>query len=182
MNNDNTDGSKTDIYGDSAKPLYLPFFKQIKLPPPPAESPVLPTLVQEACGMKIITGALMGSFLGVCMGLFMGAKGDVSPIQMINNREVPQAPLREQVRSGFKSIAFKSRGWAKSFGILTALFGGVECLIEKYRAKHDVWNPVISGCAVGATLSAKGGPAAACLGCAGFAGFSIIVDKIMGPH
>lgn len=171
-----------DIYGDNAKHLYLPFYKIIKLTPAPDEYPILPTLVNESCGMKIITGAMMGSVLGVGMGLFMGAMGDVSPIQIINNREVPQAPLREQVRAGFKSIAFKSRGWAKSFGILTALFGGIECLIEKYRAKHDVWNPVISGCAVGATLSAKGGPAAACLGCAGFAGFSIIVDKIMGPH
>eukprot|EP00598_Pedospumella_elongata_P006057 CAMPEP_0184973372 /NCGR_PEP_ID=MMETSP1098-20130426/5184_1 /TAXON_ID=89044 /ORGANISM="Spumella elongata, Strain CCAP 955/1" /LENGTH=183 /DNA_ID=CAMNT_0027495823 /DNA_START=43 /DNA_END=594 /DNA_ORIENTATION=- len=183
MNEKPSNGIDTSgVYGENARQLYLPFFKPIKLTPAPEEYPILPTLVNESCGMKIITGALMGSVLGVAMGFFMGAMGDVSPIQMVNGREVPQAPLREQVRSGFKSIAFKSRGWAKSFGILTALFGGVECLVEKYRAKHDVWNPVISGCAVGATLSAKGGPAAACLGCAGFAGFSIIVDKIMGPH
>jgi import inner membrane translocase subunit TIM22 len=170
------------IYGENAKQLNLPWFRPVKFPPGPEEPQIWPGIVQESCGGKIITGAIMGSVLGVAMGLFMGAMGDVSPIQIINGREVPQAPLREQVRAGFKSIAFKSRGWAKSFGILTALFGGIECLIEKYRAKHDVWNPVISGCAVGATLSAKGGPAAACLGCAGFAGFSIVVDKIMGPH
>ena len=83
---------------------------------------------------------------------------DQSPIQMVNGREVPQAPLREQVRLGFKSTLSKSKGWAISFGVLTALFGGVECLIEKYRAKHDIWNPVLSGCVVGATLSAKAGP------------------------
>jgi mitochondrial import inner membrane translocase subunit TIM22 len=169
-----------EVYGGYSKSMYLPFFRQIRLPAPPDEVPILPSIVNESCGSKIITGAIMGSVLGVGMGLFMGAMGDVSPIQVINGREVPQAPLREQVRSGFKSIMFKSRGWAKSFGILTALFGGIECLIEKYRAKHDVWNPVVSGCVVGATLSAKGGPAAACVGCAGFAGFSIIVDKIMG--
>jgi import inner membrane translocase subunit TIM22 len=93
------------------------------------------------------------------MGIFMGAMSDPSPIVVLKGREVPQAPLREQVRSAYKATAFKSYGWAKSFGILTALFGGVECVIEKYRAKHDVWNPVISGCAVGATLSAKSGPA-----------------------
>jgi import inner membrane translocase subunit TIM22 len=176
------DNTVVNVYGEAAKPLFLPFFKQIKLPPPPPEIPIWQGIVSESCGGKILSGAVMGSVLGILMGLFMGAMGDVSPIQIINGREVPQAPLREQVRSGFKSIALKSKGWAKSFGVLTALFGGVECLIEKYRAKHDVWNPVISGCAVGATLSAKGGPAAACLGCAGFAGFSIIVDKIMGPH
>lgn len=112
----------------------------------------------------------------------MGAMGDVSPIQVISGREVPQAPVREQLRQALKATATKSSGWAKSFGVLTALFGGVDCLIEKYRGKHDIWNPVLSGCAVGATLSAKGGPGAACIGCVGFAGFSFVVDKIMGPH
>ena len=171
-----------DIYGEGARNLHLPFFKQIRLPQPPEEVPIIQTLVPESCASKIITGGLMGSIMGVGLGLFMGAMGDVSPIQVLKGREVPQAPLREQVRAGFKATGAKSMGWARSFGVLTAMFGGVECLIEKYRAKHDVWNPVASGCVVGATLSAKGGPAAACLGCAGFAGFSLIVDKIMGPH
>ena len=72
--------------------------------------------------------------------------------------QVPPAPLREQMRSGYKATILKSKGWAKQFAVLTALFSGVECVVEKYRAKHDVWNPVISGCAVGATLSASGGP------------------------
>jgi len=43
-------------------------------------------------------------------------------------------------------------------------YRGIECVIEKHRAKHDVWNPVLSGCAVGGTLSARAGPAAACIG------------------
>ena len=38
------------------------------------------------------------------MGLVMGVLSDNSPIQVINGREVPQAPLREQVRLGFKSL------------------------------------------------------------------------------
>lgn len=101
----------------------------------------------------------MGSVLGIGLGLFTSMMGDVSPaIQVINGREVPQAPIREQVRAGFKTTFSKSKGWAKSFGILTALFGGTECLIEKHRGKHDVWNSAASGCVVGATLSAKAGP------------------------
>lgn len=90
----------------------------------------------------------------------MGAMGgDVSAIQIWKGREVPTAPLREQMRSSYKSTLGKMTGWAKSFAVLTALFGGVECCIEKHRAKHDVWNAVMSGCVVGATLSASGGPA-----------------------
>jgi import inner membrane translocase subunit TIM22 len=168
-------------YGGKILNYSLPFYRPFSIPPPKTdEVAFLPTLIQESCGYKIITGGLMGSVLGVGMGLFMGAMGDVTPIQISQGREVPQAPVREQLRSAMRSTGQKSAGWAKSFGVLTALFGGVDCLIEKYRGKHDVWNPVLSGCAVGAAISAKGGPAAACIGCAGFAGFSLVVDKIFG--
>lgn len=140
---------------------YLPFPKSLKLPIYNVSTePVLnPGIIPESCAGKIIIGGIMGSVLGIGIGLFTSMMSDVSPIQIVNGREVPQAPLREQVRIGFKSLGSKSSGWAKSFGILTALFGGIECLIEKHRAKHDVWNPVVGGCVVGATLSAKAGPA-----------------------
>lgn len=36
--------------------------------------------------------------MGFVFGLFLGAMGDMQPLRMINGREVPQAPLREQVR------------------------------------------------------------------------------------
>lgn len=171
------------LYGGTIAGFPLPIIQPFLLPGKHVdEMPILPTLIQESCGYKIITGGLMGSVLGIGMGIFMGAMGDVTPIQVSQGREVPQAPVREQLRSAMKSTVSKSAGWAKSFGVLTAMFGGVDCLIEKYRGKHDVWNPVLSGCAVGAALSAKAGPAAACVGCAGFAGFSLVVDKILGPH
>jgi hypothetical protein len=146
------------IYGEKSETFPLPFYRQILLPYGADTVPINPGLIGESCGGKIILGAVMGSVLGVGLGLFMGAMGDVSPIQVIQGREVPQTPLREQMRIAYKSTILKSSGWAKSFGILSALFGGVECVIEKYRAKHDVWNPVISGCIVGGTLSASGGP------------------------
>lgn len=58
----------------------------------------------------------------------------------------------------------------------------MDCVVEKYRGKHDAYNAVISGCGVGAALSAKQGPQAACLGCVGFAAFSGIMEVVMGPH
>lgn len=35
--------------------------------------------------------------MGFVFGIFLGAMGDMQPLQMVNGREVPQAPLREQV-------------------------------------------------------------------------------------
>lgn len=36
--------------------------------------------------------------MGFVFGLFLGAMGDMQPLQMVNGREVPQAPFREQVK------------------------------------------------------------------------------------
>lgn len=151
VKSDNLQNSNpANIYGDNANYFYLPFFRKVILPKSKlTEVPTIPTLLMESCSFKIIQGAVIGYGVGIGWGMFMGAMGDVSPIQIIQGREVPQAPLREQVRAGFKGTASKAKGWGKSFCILSALFGGIECLIEKYRAKHDVWNPVISGCVVG---------------------------------
>lgn len=35
--------------------------------------------------------------MGFVFGIFLGMMGDMQPLQMVNGREVPQAPLREQV-------------------------------------------------------------------------------------
>jgi mitochondrial import inner membrane translocase subunit TIM22 len=147
------------------------------------EAKIDPQTLFQYCGFKVVSGGVMGALVGIAMGAFLSAmSNDVSHVQMHHGREVPPAPLREQMRGGIKGFSSKTRGWAKSFGILTALFEGTECAIEKARGKHDVWNQASSGCIVGATLASSGGPGAACFGCAGFATFSILIDKIMGPH
>lgn len=144
----------------------------------------MPNWLMDTCGFKIVMGGVIGYIMGTGLGLFMsGMNNDVSPIQILHGREVPQAPLREQMRSGYKSVLSKSLSWGKNFGVISCLFGGIECVIQKYRAKHDSWNPVLSGCTVGVAMGYKAGPAAACISCAGFAGFGFLMDKIMsGRH
>ena len=137
-------------------------------------------LWKNSCGFKIISGYFMGGVMGVGMGVFMAGLGDVSPIQILHGKEVPQAPLREQFRSGYKSLYGKAGGWGRSFALMTALFEGMGCVLEKYKGRQDMWNGAITGCAVGGVMSARAGPAASCVGCAGFAAFNVIVSKIMG--
>ena len=60
-----------------------------------------------------------------------------------------------------------------------AMFAGSECVIEKMRAKHDIYNSVGAGCFAGAVLASSGGPKAMCAGCATFAAFSAFIDRIM---
>jgi mitochondrial import inner membrane translocase subunit TIM22 len=121
--------------------------------------------------------------MGLLMGVFMGALSDATPpVQIIGGRDVPQAPMREQVRATMRATAEKSIYWCKSFAFITGVFGGSECLVEKFRGKHDMWNAVASGCITGAALQAKSGPQAAAVGCGGFAAFSIVIDSVMGNY
>lgn len=121
--------------------------------------------------------------MGLVMGVFMGALTDMTPpVTIINGKEVPQAPLKEQMRTTLRATAEKSMYWCRQFAFITGVFGGSECLVEKYRGKHDVWNAVVSGCVTGAAMQAKQGPQASAMGCGGFAVFSLVIDSIMGTH
>lgn len=117
------------------------------------------------------------------MGVFLGAMSDASPpVQVIAGKDVPQAPLKEQMRVTMRATADKSLYWCRNFAFITGVFGGSECLVEKYRGKTDVWNSVLSGCITGAAMQAKSGPQSAAIGCGGFAAFSLVIDSIMGTH
>eukprot|EP00560_Eucampia_antarctica_P008752 CAMPEP_0197826366 /NCGR_PEP_ID=MMETSP1437-20131217/3335_1 /TAXON_ID=49252 ORGANISM="Eucampia antarctica, Strain CCMP1452" /NCGR_SAMPLE_ID=MMETSP1437 /ASSEMBLY_ACC=CAM_ASM_001096 /LENGTH=238 /DNA_ID=CAMNT_0043426775 /DNA_START=67 /DNA_END=783 /DNA_ORIENTATION=+ len=139
--------------------------------------------VTESCGIKAAIGVFGGAGMGLLMGVFLGAMSDMTPpVTVLNGKDVPQAPLREQMRTTLRATAEKSLYWSRNFAFITGVFGGSDCLVEKYRGTHDVWNSVISGCITGAAMQAKQGPQAAAMGCGGFAVFSLVIDKVMGTH
>lgn len=88
-------------------------------------------------------------------------------------------PWKQQLRHGLKDMGSRSFSTAKNFGMVGALFSGIECGIEGYRAKNELSNGVMAGCATGAILARNGGPQAAAVGCAGFAAFSAAIDTWM---
>lgn len=88
-------------------------------------------------------------------------------------------PWRRQLALGFRDMGSRSWSTAKNFGMVGALFSGIECGIEGLRAKNDVANGVAAGCLTGAILARNGGPQAQAVGCAGFAGFSAAIEAWM---
>jgi len=149
----------------------------------PEELPPNFEWLSESCGGKAAIGVIGGGVMGLVMGVFMGALTDMTPpVTIIDGKEVPQAPLKEQMRTTLRATAEKSLYWCRQFAFITGVFGGSECLVEKYRGKHDVWNAVVSGCVTGAAMQAKQGPQASAIGCGGFAAFSLVIDSIMGTH
>jgi len=161
----------------------LPYFLPWEISATPKELPPDFSWIPNSCGIKATIGVIGGGAMGLLMGVFLGAMSDATPpVTIIAGKEVPQAPFREQMRVVLKATGQKSLYWARNFAFITGVFGGSECLVEKYRGKHDVWNSVSSGCITGAALQAKAGPQAAAMGCAGFAAFSLAIDSVMGTH
>ena len=103
--------------------------------------------ISQSCGGKAAIGVFGGGVMGLLMGVFLGAMSDATPpVTVVAGKEVPNAPLKEQMRVVARATSEKSIYWCKNFAFITGVFGGSECLVEKYRGKHDVWNSVASGC------------------------------------
>jgi import inner membrane translocase subunit TIM22 len=159
----------------------LPYFLPWNQTAGPSEVAPDFSWMTNSCTGKAAIGVIGGGMMGLVMGVFLGAMSDATPpVQVIAGKDVPQAPLREQVRVVMRATADKSLYWGRNFAFITGVFGGSECLVEKYRGKHDLWNSVASGCITGAALQAKQGPQAAAMGCGGFAAFSLVIDSFMG--
>ncbi|KAF8829329.1 hypothetical protein HHX47_DHR3001055 [Lentinula edodes] len=94
--------------------------------------------------------------------------------------------LRERTQAGMKthqkaSAMFKEMGrgmWTtgKGFGKVGALYAGIECIIESYRAKNDIYNSVSAGFLAGGILARNSGPRAVLGGGLAFAAFSAVID------
>jgi len=162
---------------------YLPYPLPWRATAGPDELPPDFGWLTDSCAGKVGIGIFGGSVCGLLMGVFLGAMSDMTPpVTIHNGKEIPQAPIREQFRTTMRATAEKSLYWSRNFAFITGVFSGSDCLVEKYRGTHDVYNSVISGCVTGAAMQAKQGPQAAAIGCGGFAAFSLVIDKVMGTH
>lgn len=126
------------------------------------------------CAVRSVVSGVMGGGLGLFMGLFLGA---------LDN------PLMQEEMTGRQQFIYQAkqmgrRSWSscKAFALMGFVFSAAECVVEQARAKHDIANTVVAGCVTGGAISAKGGPKAACAGCAGFAAFSVVIEKFLERH
>lgn len=123
------------------------------------------------CAVRSVVSGVMGGGLGVMMGLFFGALDN--PIMH------DTMTTRQQLVFTAKQMGQRSWSSCKTFAVMGLIFSAAECTVEKIRAKHDTTNTVVAGCVTGGALSARGGPQAACVGCAGFAAFSVVIEKFL---
>jgi len=128
----------------------------------------------ESCVAKTILAGGGGFALGALFSLMSSSFAYEDPLL----RQQTQAGLntgqkaKEILKETGKGMWRSGRG----FGKVGALFAGTECVIEGYRAKNDMVNPVAAGFVVGGILARNSGPKAAVGGGLAFAAFSAAID------
>ncbi|PJF17961.1 hypothetical protein PSACC_02195 [Paramicrosporidium saccamoebae] len=120
----------------------------------------------------------MGFLFGGALGLFLSGMASTGPEAAMLGQQ-PAVGVKAQAKMILKEMGTRTWSSAKNFAYIAALFSGFECVVETYRAKHDMTNTLVAGCLTGGVLGAKSGPKSALLGCAGFAAFSAAIEHFM---
>lgn len=130
--------------------------------------------MMDNCAVRSLLSLVAGGGFGLFMGMLLGA--------LDTPMHVEQMSAKQQFIQTARQMGSRSLSSAKAFAIMGAIFSGTECVVEKARAKHDMKNTAIAGCVTGGAISARAGAKAACFGCAGFAAFSVLIEKVMSRH
>lgn len=105
--------------------------------------------VMESCLFKATLSGVVGSALGVALGLFSASVGPEAT--MID-------PAKQTVKEVLRDMKGKSLSYAKNFGVLGFMFSGIECVIESVSSATlfaQNSNTVISSHSIEPNLTGK---------------------------
>lgn len=156
------------------------------LPPgytkPPAWMEFVRTAPQESCIFKTVLSGTMGYGLGLFCGLLFGGYS-----QAVDKAVEMDAPSRVKLRIGFREAGKAMNQSGRHFAYFGAIYAGSECVIEKIRARNDLYNATMAGCVTGAILASsprtpippKARTIQMASGCGAIAAFSTAIDYYM---
>lgn len=137
------------------------------------------TQASESCAFKTVLSGGAGFGLGAFFSLMSASFAYEDPMMRTRNAEaLGKAGIQVQQKAGamFKEMGRGMWTTGRSFGQVGALFAGIECVIEGYRAKNDIYNSVSAGFVAGGVLARNSGPKAMVGGGLAFAAFSTVID------
>ncbi|KAI9062411.1 mitochondrial import inner membrane translocase subunit TIM22 [Trametes sanguinea] len=131
------------------------------------------TVAMESCVAKTGIAGGGGFVIGAFFSLMSSSFAYEDPLlrQNLSTQQKAREIFKEMGRGMWKS--------GKGFGKVGALFAGIECVIESYRAKNDMVNPVAAGFVAGGILARNAGPKAVVGGGLAFAAFSAAIDLFL---
>ena len=129
-------------------------------------------------GESCITKTVLAGTLGLGMGAFFSLMSASFQYEDPVLRAQSSLSTTQKTSAVFREMGKNMWSSGKGFGKVGALFAGIECVIESYRAKNDVTNSVTAGFLAGGLLARNAGPKAAFGGGLAFAGFSAAIDLL----
>ncbi|KAI1791223.1 Tim17-domain-containing protein [Ganoderma leucocontextum] len=131
------------------------------------------TMGMESCVAKTVIAGGGGFVIGAFFSLMSSSFAYEDPMlrQTLSTQQKARAIFKEMGQGMYKS--------GKGFGKVGALFAGTECVIESYRARNDMVNPVAAGFVAGGILARNAGPRAVVGGGLAFAAFSAAIDLFL---
>ncbi|KAL6305179.1 Tim17-domain-containing protein [Sparassis latifolia] len=131
------------------------------------------TMGMESCVAKTIIAGGGGFAIGAVFSLMSSSFAYEDPMARASLSTTQKASeiFKEMGRGMWRS--------GKGFGKVGALFAGLECVLESYRAKNDMVNPVAAGFLAGGVLARNAGPKAVLGGGVAFAAFSAVIDLFL---
>jgi mitochondrial import inner membrane translocase subunit TIM22 len=133
-----------------------------------------PDVLFESCLFRGVFSGFAGFGLGMLMGGFFHT---MQPIDTIHIDE--KMSTWNQVKRSYDGFGASCMRSAKGFAKVGLIYSTVECVIERERGTRDIQNAIYGGCVTGAALAYQAGPQAMAFGCAGFAAFSGIIEKVL---
>ncbi|KAJ1025505.1 hypothetical protein NDA13_004314 [Ustilago tritici] len=142
-------------------------------------------MTMESCPTKCMLSGAAGFGLGAFFSLMSTSFAVDDPLRRTTlaanglgdaGKSVGEMTTMQNTKEFFKQTGKSIYRSGKGFGKVGALYSGIECCIEAYRAKNDLVNPVAAGFAAGAILARNSGPKAAMGGGVAFAAFSGAID------
>ncbi|KAI0767081.1 Tim17-domain-containing protein [Fomes fomentarius] len=131
------------------------------------------TMGMESCVAKTVIAGVGGFAIGGFFSLMSSSFAYEDPLlrQNLSTQQKAREIFKEMGRGMWRS--------GKGFGKVGALFAGIECVIESYRARNDMVNPIAAGFVAGGVLARNAGPKAAFGGGVAFAAFSAVIDLFL---
>ncbi|KAH6913930.1 mitochondrial import inner membrane translocase subunit TIM22 [Coprinopsis sp. MPI-PUGE-AT-0042] len=134
-------------------------------------------MAMESCAVKTVLAGGAGFGIGAFFSLMSASFAYEDPYlrsqthAVVTNTQKASAIFKEMGKGMWTS----GRGFAK----VGALYAGIECCVESYRAKNDIYNSVGAGFLAGGVLARNTGPKGAIGGGLAFAAFSAAIDMFI---
>jgi import inner membrane translocase subunit TIM22 len=132
----------------------------------------------EWCIFRAGMAGAMGGVTGLAFGAFMSSAGS-DPTMVGSAAADTEWASRAGLRRMAREMGSTMKSYAKTFAVCGLAYSACECDIEKEFAQKNLMTAVAAGCVAGAVLGVKGGPSAMAMGCAGFAGFSAVIELVL---